>query len=177
MCRRRAAAPSPCGGTAPWRRRPRLPQDPARPSARPRAAAGPLSPVDRTATVLTCTWANGANRAGRQRLIRATQAIPSSPSIPSPSIEAPAPRTGALGGAVFPTARQDRRGAMQRHDGDMDDADTRPRIGFVLEHSLGHITHADNLRAALADQDAIAADIYDVPWETAGLPARIPGFN
>jgi glycosyltransferase involved in cell wall biosynthesis len=66
---------------------------------------------------------------------------------------------------------------MQRHDGDMDDADTRPRIGFVLEHSLGHITHADNLRAALADQDAIAADIYDVPWETAGLPARIPGFN
>jgi glycosyltransferase involved in cell wall biosynthesis len=66
---------------------------------------------------------------------------------------------------------------MQRHDGDTEDAAPRPRIGFVLEHSLGHITHADNLRAALADQDAITAEIRDVPWETAGLPARIPGFN
>jgi glycosyltransferase involved in cell wall biosynthesis len=66
---------------------------------------------------------------------------------------------------------------MQRHDGDREDAAPRPRIGFVLEHSLGHITHADNLRAALADQDAITAEIRDVPWETAGLPAHVPGFN
>jgi glycosyltransferase involved in cell wall biosynthesis len=66
---------------------------------------------------------------------------------------------------------------MQRHDGDMEDVAPRPRIGFVLEHSLGHITHADNLRAALADQHAITAEIHDVPWETDGLPARMPGFN
>src|SRR5215218_1681904 len=67
---------------------------------------------------------------------------------------------------------------MQRHDSDLGAAPAaRPRIGFVLEHSLGHITHADNLRAALANQHAIAADIHEVPWDTAGLPARIPGFN
>jgi glycosyltransferase involved in cell wall biosynthesis len=53
----------------------------------------------------------------------------------------------------------------------------RPRVGFVFEHSLGHVTHARNLRATLAAQDAITAEIHEVPWDMAGLPARIPGFN
>jgi glycosyltransferase involved in cell wall biosynthesis len=53
----------------------------------------------------------------------------------------------------------------------------RPHIGFVLEHSLGHTTHAQNLCTVLARRTDIDAEIVEVPYEVTGLPARIPGFN
>ncbi len=53
----------------------------------------------------------------------------------------------------------------------------RPRIGFVLEHSLGHVTHAANLRRVLARHDAIEADIAEIPFAVDGFGARVPVFN
>ena len=53
----------------------------------------------------------------------------------------------------------------------------RPHVGFVLERSLGHITHADNLRRNLASERDIDADVVEVEWETTGLAAKLPVFN
>jgi glycosyltransferase involved in cell wall biosynthesis len=53
----------------------------------------------------------------------------------------------------------------------------RPRIGFVLEHSLGHVTHADNLRRVVSCDASIDARFFDVPFEVHGWPASLPGFN
>src|SRR5262245_55713270 len=52
-----------------------------------------------------------------------------------------------------------------------------PHVGFVVERSLGHITHADNLRRLLPDEAIIDADLFEVPWDTDGVAARIPVFN
>jgi glycosyltransferase involved in cell wall biosynthesis len=54
---------------------------------------------------------------------------------------------------------------------------TTPRVGFVLERSLGHVTHADNLTKLLPAQDIIDADVVELAWETSGLQSRIPGFS
>jgi glycosyltransferase involved in cell wall biosynthesis len=53
----------------------------------------------------------------------------------------------------------------------------RPRVGFVLERALGHVTHAENLKRLLPDQPSIEAAVYEVDWETSGWPARLPVFN
>lgn len=52
-----------------------------------------------------------------------------------------------------------------------------PRVGFVLEQSLGHVTHANNLRRALASEPALRAELVDVPYAVEGLAARIPVYN
>jgi glycosyltransferase involved in cell wall biosynthesis len=52
-----------------------------------------------------------------------------------------------------------------------------PRVGFVLERSLGHITHADNLTRLLPSQDLIAADVVQIEWETNGIAARLPLYS
>jgi glycosyltransferase involved in cell wall biosynthesis len=49
-------------------------------------------------------------------------------------------------------------------------------VGFVLERSLGHITHADNLAKLLPGQDVIDAEVVEVEWDTNGLQSRIPVF-
>jgi glycosyltransferase involved in cell wall biosynthesis len=47
-----------------------------------------------------------------------------------------------------------------------------PRVGFVLEESLGHITHAKNLRELIpASLDAV---FIDVPWSTGSWLDRAP---
>ena len=47
----------------------------------------------------------------------------------------------------------------------------------MLERSLGHITHADNLAKLLPGQDAISADLVELPWEATGLQSRLPVFS
>ncbi len=54
---------------------------------------------------------------------------------------------------------------------------TRPRVGFVLERSLGHITHADNLRHLLPPHTEIEAVIMEIPFDVDGWNARMPLFN
>jgi glycosyltransferase involved in cell wall biosynthesis len=55
--------------------------------------------------------------------------------------------------------------------------DVRPRIGFVLERALGHVTHAENLKHLLSEQSAIDANVFEVEWDTAGLMSRVPFFS
>ena len=52
-----------------------------------------------------------------------------------------------------------------------------PRIGFVLELSLGHGTHAANLNRVLPAQSSIRADVRTVSIELSGLGARIPVYR
>jgi hypothetical protein len=52
-----------------------------------------------------------------------------------------------------------------------------PRVGFVLERSLGHITHADNVIRLLPSQDLIAAEVIQIEWDADGLAARLPVYS
>ncbi len=52
-----------------------------------------------------------------------------------------------------------------------------PRIGFVLEHSLGHTTHAANLARVLPENRSIRADLRAVPYDVTGLGNRVPVYN
>jgi glycosyltransferase involved in cell wall biosynthesis len=54
---------------------------------------------------------------------------------------------------------------------------TGPTVGFVLERSLGHITHADNLRNLLPGERSIRAEIYDVPFDVHGVMSLVPLFR
>ncbi len=53
----------------------------------------------------------------------------------------------------------------------------RPRVGFVLERALGHVTHAENLKRLLPAEPSIEAAVFEVDWTTDGWPGRIPVFN
>lgn len=58
------------------------------------------------------------------------------------------------------------------------DSPSAPRIGFLLEQTLGHITHADNLRHLVPgpDIDAVFVPIeYDETED--GLVSRLPGMQ
>jgi glycosyltransferase involved in cell wall biosynthesis len=52
-----------------------------------------------------------------------------------------------------------------------------PRIGFVLEQTLGHITHADNLTRLVREDPSIDAVFLPIEFEVDGLPARVAGFG
>jgi glycosyltransferase involved in cell wall biosynthesis len=51
-----------------------------------------------------------------------------------------------------------------------------PRVGFVLEQTLGHITHADNLRR-LVPGSGIEPIFESIPFDLEGWAARVPGFG
>jgi glycosyltransferase involved in cell wall biosynthesis len=51
------------------------------------------------------------------------------------------------------------------------------RFGFVLEQTLGHITHADNLSRLVPGHEGVAATFMPVPFDASGWPARIPGWG
>jgi glycosyltransferase involved in cell wall biosynthesis len=52
-----------------------------------------------------------------------------------------------------------------------------PRIGFVLEQTLGHITHTQNLRALAAEGVPFEPAFAPVAYDVTGLPAKIPGYG
>ena len=52
----------------------------------------------------------------------------------------------------------------------------RPRVGFVLERTLGHATHAQNLQAAIAPSTTIEPVFSTVDYESAAVSARFPLF-
>ncbi|MEZ4867900.1 MAG: glycosyltransferase family 4 protein [Caldilineaceae bacterium] len=51
------------------------------------------------------------------------------------------------------------------------------QIGFILEQTLGHRTHTQNLQALVVQDSAVDAQWGLVEWETKGLAARIPIYN
>jgi glycosyltransferase involved in cell wall biosynthesis len=54
---------------------------------------------------------------------------------------------------------------------------TSPRIAFVLEQTLGHITHAANLRALVGAGDEITPVFAPIEYDVDGWPGRIPGYG
>jgi glycosyltransferase involved in cell wall biosynthesis len=53
------------------------------------------------------------------------------------------------------------------------------RLAFALEYSLGHITHAENLKAALASERSIEPLYTDIPYDNTPLPGmwrKMPGL-
>lgn len=52
------------------------------------------------------------------------------------------------------------------------------RLGFALEHSLGHTTHAHNLKAAVAADRLVQPYYVELPYHnTPGAWARLPGVR
>jgi glycosyltransferase involved in cell wall biosynthesis len=48
------------------------------------------------------------------------------------------------------------------------------RIGFVMEQSLGHVTHTKNLQANAPNDPALEPVWAPIPWEGRGLAAKLP---
>jgi glycosyltransferase involved in cell wall biosynthesis len=53
----------------------------------------------------------------------------------------------------------------------------RRRVGFVLERSLGHITHADNLARLLPEQPEIDAALLPIDFAVDGWAAHVPVYR
>lgn len=52
------------------------------------------------------------------------------------------------------------------------------RIGFALEYSLGHITHAQNLKRVLSSRPEISPTYVDLPYDgMTGVWTRLPGVR
>ena len=51
------------------------------------------------------------------------------------------------------------------------------RIGFVLEQTLGHVTHADNLARLVTADSRIDAELVPIPFELDGRWSRVPGHG
>lgn len=52
------------------------------------------------------------------------------------------------------------------------------KLGFALEHSLGHATHAKNLKAALASDRLVHPTFVELPYHnTPGAWAKLPGVR
>jgi glycosyltransferase involved in cell wall biosynthesis len=52
-----------------------------------------------------------------------------------------------------------------------------PHVAFVLEQTLGHITHTDNLRRLVPRSDDIDATFVPIEFDVDGWAARIPGYR
>jgi glycosyltransferase involved in cell wall biosynthesis len=52
-----------------------------------------------------------------------------------------------------------------------------PHVGFVLERSLGHVTHAETLTRLLPREPSITTDIAQLDFAVDGRTRRVPVFN
>ena len=50
-------------------------------------------------------------------------------------------------------------------------------LGFIIEQALGHVTHTKNLQTNVPLDPTVEAHWGLIPWETAGLAARVPLYN
>ena len=53
----------------------------------------------------------------------------------------------------------------------------RVQVGFVLEQTLGHVTHSDNLQQLLPADERIAAEFHLIPFTIDDWRARLPFFS
>lgn len=56
-------------------------------------------------------------------------------------------------------------------------ADRRPRVGFVLEQTLGHVTHADNLVRLVGPDPRIRAEFAPVEFDVDPRWSKVPGHG
>jgi glycosyltransferase involved in cell wall biosynthesis len=54
---------------------------------------------------------------------------------------------------------------------------TPPRVAFVLEQTLGHVTHASNLRKLVGATPSVNPVFVPVEYDVDGWPARVPGYG
>ena len=54
---------------------------------------------------------------------------------------------------------------------------TLPRVGFLLEQTLGHVTHSQNLRQLVSKSPSIDAVFHPIPFDCTGLAAQIPLYR
>ncbi len=54
---------------------------------------------------------------------------------------------------------------------------TSPRVAFVLEQTLGHITHAANLRSLVGASDEIRPVFAPIEYDVDDWPGRVPGYG
>ena len=47
-----------------------------------------------------------------------------------------------------------------------------PRVGFLLEQTLGHVTHSDNLEHIITNDRSIEAAFVPIPYEVKGMAAK-----
>lgn len=59
----------------------------------------------------------------------------------------------------------------------MRNSDPKPTVAFILEQTLGHVTHADNLRHLVPRDARIDAEFCPIPYEVDGWAARLPGYS
>ncbi|MET0577500.1 MAG: glycosyltransferase family 4 protein, partial [Ilumatobacteraceae bacterium] len=52
-----------------------------------------------------------------------------------------------------------------------------PRVGFVLERSLGHTSHAETLTAHLPAETTIEAAVCQITYEVEGKAAKVPVYR
>lgn len=52
-----------------------------------------------------------------------------------------------------------------------------PHVGFVLEQTLGHVTHSDNLRSIIPADDMVRATFLPIAFAAEGLAARLPLYG
>ena len=52
-----------------------------------------------------------------------------------------------------------------------------PTVAFVLEQTLGHVTHSQNLRSLVPRDDRITAAFSPIEYELNGWPSRVPGYS
>jgi glycosyltransferase involved in cell wall biosynthesis len=52
-----------------------------------------------------------------------------------------------------------------------------PRVGFIMEQTLGHVTYARNLRSAFASFDRLRPVWMPVPFDDDGLSTRLPAVG
>jgi glycosyltransferase involved in cell wall biosynthesis len=51
------------------------------------------------------------------------------------------------------------------------------QIGFIIEQTLGHVAHSQNLQTNLASQDKVQAHWVLPTWEVTGIAGRIPLYR
>jgi glycosyltransferase involved in cell wall biosynthesis len=54
---------------------------------------------------------------------------------------------------------------------------TAPSVAFVLEQTLGHVTHSQNLHSLVPRDERVRPTFLPIPYEVTGWPSRVPGYS
>jgi glycosyltransferase involved in cell wall biosynthesis len=59
----------------------------------------------------------------------------------------------------------------------MSDGSSPATVAFILEQTLGHVTHADNLRNLVPRDPRVDAEFCPIPYDVSGWASRVPGYS
>ena len=52
-----------------------------------------------------------------------------------------------------------------------------PRVDFLIEQTLGHVTHSDNLRQIISESTSIQPAFRPIDFAATGFAAKVPGYG